>query len=82
MARIVPLHRRIPPTHTFHGQWPVAVREIDDRTVEVTYVGPDVPGNRSVGDVRRASRFDFNGKPTLVAIPPTGLRLPRGNDDA
>lgn len=59
-----------PPTHLFHGQWPVTVAPgPDEHTVHVTYVGPAVPGNRKLGDVRLASRVNiFTGKPTLMLL--------------
>lgn len=56
-------------THLLHALWPVAVEPRDDSTVWVTYVGPDVPANRALGERRMASRTDlFTGKPTLTEI--------------
>lgn len=58
-------------THLFHGAYPVHAVDVPDRPhlARITYIGPTVPGNRRAGEVRLASRIDFNGKPTLVPLP-------------
>lgn len=60
-------------THIFAGQFPVAVEDVPGKpeVARITYVGPNVPGNRKRGDRRLASRTNlFTGQPTLAPIPP------------
>ncbi len=58
-------------THLHYGRWPVAVEGDPDTSyaVNITYVGPEVPENRHIGEVRLATTVDiFSGRPSLQRI--------------
>lgn len=60
-------------THIFAGLYPVVVRPDPGgypELAQITYVGPEVPGNRRIGETRIASRKSFTGEPTLIPINP------------
>lgn len=55
-------------THLLHELYPVVVEPINEQAVWITYVGPDVPANRRIGERRFATINDANGKPQLAPL--------------